>query len=113
MTPLFVGIAVALIAVIGLWWSALQKKGMAIRILTVVSGLSLLLGITVIGIYGWALGATDTSQLARALVWGDSEYGDQDQFPVRRMAASSDPIVFQRAAEARVDESGSVRETEH
>ncbi len=54
----------------------------------------LLVGSTAIGLYAWALTATDDSQLARALVWGDSQYGDQDRFPSRVVRASADPVMF-------------------
>ena len=57
------------------------------------AGLVLVLGILLLGLYCWAHTATDTSQFARALVWGESAYGDQDRFPTRVVAASVELFV--------------------
>src|SRR5918995_4901758 len=42
-----------------------------------------------LGVYGWAWLSTDESTLARALVWGESDVGDQHRFPVRRIPAGA------------------------
>lgn len=51
-------------------------------------------GLLVGGVYLWALTATDDSQLARAIVWGDSTFGDQERFPSRTMTAAVEPVMF-------------------
>lgn len=56
----------------------------------------------VTGAYIWALKATDTSQLARALVWGDSGFGDQELFPARRISAGSEKVIFEEATGSQV-----------
>jgi CubicO group peptidase (beta-lactamase class C family) len=43
--------------------------------------------LVVAGVYGWAYASTDTSTIARALVWRESDVGDQHRFPARRIAA--------------------------
>jgi CubicO group peptidase (beta-lactamase class C family) len=41
--------------------------------------------------FGWAFLSTDSSSLARALVWMDADVGDVGRFPTRTMAASTSP----------------------
>ncbi len=65
-------------------------------------GLILVGGIMTIGVYTWALTATDTSQLARALVWGDSGFGGQDQFPFRTVSAAVEPVTFRLVSDSPV-----------
>ncbi len=62
----------------------------------------LVAGLAVVAVYAWASTATDTSQFARTLVWGDSRFGDQDRFPSRTMAASADPVMFDTVSESPV-----------
>jgi CubicO group peptidase (beta-lactamase class C family) len=67
--------------------------------------LGLILGLAVIvgGLFLWALTATDTSQLARLLVWqegsifGDSSSNDWQRFPSRVIHASPEPVGFEVA----------------
>lgn len=61
-------------------------KGMAILVITmmVIAG----------GIYLWAWTSTDTSLIARGIMWGDSDAGDLHRFPARMMQASNDPVMF-------------------
>ncbi len=61
-----------------------------------------MVGLIAVGVYVWALTATDTSQFARALVWGESSFGDQDRFPTRAMAASTEPVTFRPASDSPV-----------
>jgi CubicO group peptidase (beta-lactamase class C family) len=49
-----------------------------------------LLAVAVAAVYGWAWTATDESTVARALIWGESDVGDQDRFPARRIAATGE-----------------------
>ena len=74
--------------------------------------LGLLLGLAVIaaGVSVWALTATDSSQLARLLVWqegsifGDASAHDWKRFPSRVVGASSDPVHFETTAPDWLDE---------
>ncbi|MER3389332.1 MAG: serine hydrolase [Microcella sp.] len=54
-------------------------------------GLILLVG------YGTALLSIGHSQLARAVVWLESDVDDWQRFPARTMAASGQPFAFERA----------------
>jgi CubicO group peptidase (beta-lactamase class C family) len=61
----------------------------------------LLVGIAVVALLagaGWAglVAATSRSQLARAIVWGESDTGDHRRFPARRVTAGSDRFEFRR-----------------
>jgi CubicO group peptidase (beta-lactamase class C family) len=47
-----------------------------------------------IGLYLWALTTTDSSQLARGLIWGDSDFDDWKRFPSRPVLADSNPVVI-------------------
>ena len=42
---------------------------------------------SVLGVYGWAWGSTDESTFARAMIWRESDVGDQHRFPARRIPA--------------------------
>ena len=47
----------------------------------------------------WGLAAsTSRSQLARAVLWGESDVDDYRRFPARRIAAGPDRLGFQRPA---------------
>lgn len=48
----------------------------------------------VLGLFGWAWTATDTSMLARVLVWQQSDIGDQHRFPARRIATGVRPSAL-------------------
>lgn len=50
--------------------------------------------IVVGGTYAWALVSLDTSTVARALVWLQSDVGDIDRFPARTIAASPSPFTL-------------------
>jgi CubicO group peptidase (beta-lactamase class C family) len=53
----------------------------------VVGGVLALLIAAVLGVYGWAWLSTDESTIARALIWRESDVGDQDRFPARQIPA--------------------------
>jgi CubicO group peptidase (beta-lactamase class C family) len=55
----------------------------------VAGGVLGLLIAAVLGVYGWAWFSTDESTFARALIWRESDVGDQDRFPARRIPAGS------------------------
>lgn len=69
------------------------------RLATGAGGLAAALLVVVVGLWAWALTATDESQLARSLVWGASDTGDIDRFAARPIAASSNPAPFVRQPE--------------
>jgi CubicO group peptidase (beta-lactamase class C family) len=41
----------------------------------------------VLGVYAWAWSSTDDSTIARAMIWRESDVGDQHRFPARRIPA--------------------------
>jgi CubicO group peptidase (beta-lactamase class C family) len=55
------------------------------RWLLVAGGFGAALVAAVLGVYGWAWSATDESTIARALLWRESDVGDQHRFPARRI----------------------------
>jgi CubicO group peptidase (beta-lactamase class C family) len=58
------------------------------------------LGAAVIGVYVWAWLSTDDSTIARALIWRESDVGDQHRFPARRVPAGVHPSALPRGVEA-------------
>ncbi len=44
--------------------------------------------------YFWALTATDTSLMARGIIWGTAKTDDWKRYPSRRIAASQEPLFF-------------------
>jgi CubicO group peptidase (beta-lactamase class C family) len=65
------------------------KTRWARRILLVAGGVLALLIVGVVGVYGWAWSSTDDSTFARALIWRESDVGDQHRFPARRIPAGA------------------------
>jgi CubicO group peptidase (beta-lactamase class C family) len=53
----------------------------------VAGGVLALLVAAALGVYGWAWLSTDESTFARALIWRESDVGDQHRFPARRIPA--------------------------
>lgn len=45
------------------------------------------LAVLALGVYGWAWLSVDSSMVARALIWGDADVGDQFRFPARAIPA--------------------------
>ena len=43
----------------------------------------------VLGVYAWAWSATDDSTIARAMIWRESDVGDQHRFPARSIQAGA------------------------
>ena len=74
----------------------------ASRWLLAISAIIAIIAVAGIGVYGWARSATDSSQLARALIWGESSYGDQDRFPSRAVQAGPNSVVFESASDSPV-----------
>jgi CubicO group peptidase (beta-lactamase class C family) len=59
--------------------------------------LAILLALVGVG-YGGLAAATSRSQLARAILWGESDMDDHRRFPARRVAAGPDRFDFHRPA---------------
>lgn len=66
----------------------------------VAGGLLALLIAAVLGVYVWAWLSTDDSTIARALIWRESDVGDQQRFPARRIPAGGDPSPLPSGTEA-------------
>jgi CubicO group peptidase (beta-lactamase class C family) len=67
--------------------------------------LALLIG-AVFGVYGWAWLSTDESTFARALIWRESDVGDQHSFPARRIPTGVRASPLPRGVEAELVVSG-------
>ena len=59
------------------------------RWLLLAGGVFGLLIAAMVGVYGWASSSTDESTIARAVVWRESDVGDQHRFPARRIPAGA------------------------
>lgn len=69
--------------------TSLSKKGFT-WLFSILFALIVITG----GVYLWAYLSTDTSLIARGIMWGDSDAGDLDRFPMRLLHASPAPIEF-------------------
>jgi CubicO group peptidase (beta-lactamase class C family) len=54
----------------------------------------------VLGVYAWAWSSTDDSTIARAMIWRESDVGDQHRFPARRIPAGARASPLPVGAEA-------------
>jgi CubicO group peptidase (beta-lactamase class C family) len=70
------------------------------RGLLVAGSVLALLVAAVLGVYVWARASTDESTFARALVWRESDIGDQHRFPARRIPAGGRASPLRAGAEA-------------
>jgi CubicO group peptidase (beta-lactamase class C family) len=59
------------------------------RWLVIAGGVLALLVSAVLGVYAWAWSSTDESTIARAMIWRESDVGDQHRFPARRIPAGA------------------------
>ena len=83
------------IGVATIWWGLRRAGSTGSRVAGVgVGALLAAVGALVLSVSLWAQTATDTSQLARSIVWGDSSFGDQFLFPSRPFDPAPNPIVF-------------------
>jgi CubicO group peptidase (beta-lactamase class C family) len=69
------------------------------RILPILLALALVLAVVAGGVFLWAYLSTDTSLVARGIMWGDSDAGDLYRFPTRPLRAGSDPVLFEAISE--------------
>ena len=77
-----------------------MKKKRVRRWLLVVGGLLAVLVAAMLGVYAWAWSSTDDSTFARALVWRESDVGDQHRFPARSIPAGARVSPLPRGGEA-------------
>ena len=70
------------------------------RWVLVAGGVLVLLIAAVLGVYLWARSSTDESTFARALVWRESDIGDQHRFPARRISAGDRASPLRAGVEA-------------
>ena len=93
-------------AVLMLLWGRRQRTAAHARwgrAVTWLGATVLALGVAGVGVGIWAFTATDTSQLARAIIWGDSSFDDSGRFPFRTFGAGSDPVTFSRVGGSPLD----------
>lgn len=109
--------ALVLGALLILWWSRRDRsvRSRLAGVATMLGALLLVFGVAGVALGVWALAATDTSQLARAIAWGDSNVDDIARFPSRTIRAGDDPVRFNRVAGSplegfRPDETGETLE---
>jgi len=76
-----------------------NNKNLFQRILIWLGRVTLVLAVIASGIFLWAFSATDTSLIARGIMWGDADVGDLNRFPSRRMRASEEPFYFGSVAD--------------
>jgi CubicO group peptidase (beta-lactamase class C family) len=69
-------------------------KRASIVLLVTVLVLAVLAG----GVYVWAAASTDTSLVARGIMWGDTDVDDWQRFPPRVVHASTEPVSFEAAS---------------
>ena len=74
--------------------------------LLVVGGVFALLFTAMLGVYGWARSSTDESTIARALIWRESDVGDQHRFPARPIPAGARASSLPAGAEPELVVSG-------
>ena len=67
----------------------MKRKARWRRWFLVAGGVLALLIVAVLGVYAWAWSSTDESTLARAMIWRESDVGDQHRFPARRIPAGA------------------------
>jgi CubicO group peptidase (beta-lactamase class C family) len=88
----------------------MKAKSRRRRWFLVAGGALALLVAAALGFYGWAWSSTDESTLARAVIWRESDVGDQHRFPARRIPAGARASPLPRAVEARLVVNGEGRE---
>jgi CubicO group peptidase (beta-lactamase class C family) len=76
------------------------------RWLLVAGGVLALLIAALLGVYLWARSSTDESTFARALIWRESDVGDQHRFPARRIPAGGRASPLRGGVEADLVVSG-------
>jgi CubicO group peptidase (beta-lactamase class C family) len=70
------------------------------RWLLLAGGVLGVLVAAVLGVYGWAWSSTDESTIARAVMWRESDVGDQHRFPARGIPAGARASPLRAGVEA-------------
>jgi CubicO group peptidase (beta-lactamase class C family) len=70
------------------------------RLLLLAGGVFGLLIMAVLGVYAWAWTSTDDSTIARAMIWRESDVGDQHRFPARPIPAGARTSPLRAGVEA-------------
>ena len=84
----------------------MKTKARRRRWLLVAGGVLALLIAAALGFYGWAWTSTDESTLARAVIWRESDVGDQHRFPARPIPAGARVSPLRAGVEADLVASG-------
>jgi len=71
-----------------------QNKSLTKTCVTWLLRLIMVFAVLTGGIFLWAYLSTDTSLVARGILWGDSDAGDLYRFPTRIIHASPEPVEF-------------------
>jgi CubicO group peptidase (beta-lactamase class C family) len=79
------------------------------RWLLATGGVLVVLIASALGVYVWAWFSTDESTFARALIWRESDVGDQHRFPARRIPAGARASPLPAGPEANLVASGDRR----
>jgi CubicO group peptidase (beta-lactamase class C family) len=61
------------------------------RSLITVASIVATVVLSVLAVYAWAWSSTDTSSIARAMIWMGADVGDQFRFPARPIPAAQEP----------------------
>jgi CubicO group peptidase (beta-lactamase class C family) len=81
----------------------LKAKGRRVRRwFLLAGGVFGLLIAAVLGVYAWAWLSTDDSTIARAIIWRESDVGDQHRFPARRIPAGARASPLRARVEGRL-----------
>jgi CubicO group peptidase (beta-lactamase class C family) len=70
------------------------------RLFLLAGGVFGLLIVAVLGVYAWAWTSTDDSTIARAMIWRESDVGDQHRFPARPIQAGDRMSPLRAGVEA-------------
>ena len=70
------------------------------RLFLLAGGVFGLLIMAVLGVYAWAWTSTDESTIARAMIWRESDVGDQHRFPARPIPAGARMSSLRAGVEA-------------
>ncbi len=76
-----------------------SRRRVPLWLLLVAGVFGVLIG-AVVGVYGWAWASTDESTFARAMIWRESDVGDQHRFPARRIPTGAPASPLPAGADA-------------
>ena len=79
------------------------------RLFLIAGGVVGLLIAAALGLYVWAWSSTDESTFARAVIWRESDVGDQHRFPARPIPAGARTSPLRAGVEADLDATGEAK----